>query len=127
MTEVEYLTLEDLLGLVRRLRAGPVRDLGLLDSAASRPRSSAFGDDAYPTLQLKAAALLHSIVANRSLVDGNKRLGWLATTVFLDINGENVDLGDDEAFGLVLDVAEGRLAVEQIAGRLITSQRSPKG
>ncbi|MEX1043623.1 MAG: type II toxin-antitoxin system death-on-curing family toxin [Acidimicrobiia bacterium] len=127
MTEVEYLTLEDLLGLVRRLGAGPVRDLGLLDAAAGRPRSSAFGEDAYPTLQLKAAALLHSIVANHSLVDGNKRLGWIATAVFLDINGETVELGDDEAFQLVLAVAEGRLDVEDIADRLITSQTAPEG
>lgn len=119
MSEVEYLTLEDLLGLVRRLGAGPVRDLGLLDAAAVRPRSSAFGEDAYPNLRLKAAALLHSIVSHHALVDGNKRLGWLATTVFLDINGQTVELGDDEAFELVLAVAEGRLDVEDIAERLI--------
>ena len=121
MTEVEYLTLEDILGLVRRLGAGPVRDVGLLDAAVVRPRSSAFGEDAYPTLQLKASALLHSIVSNHALVDGNKRLGWLAATVFLDINGETVELGDDEAFELVLAVAEGHLDVEEIAARLAGS------
>lgn len=120
MTEVEYLTLEDLLGLVRRLGVGPVRDVGLLDSAVVRPRSSAFGEDAYPTLKLKAAALPHSIVTNHALVDGNKRLGWLATTVFLDINGARVELDDDDAFQLVLATAEGRLDVEEIADRLST-------
>ena len=62
MSEIEYLDLEDLLGLVRALGAGPVRDVGLLDSAAARPRSQAFGEDAYGTLPLKAAALLHSLV-----------------------------------------------------------------
>ncbi len=87
MSEVVHLDVEDLLGLVRLLRAGPVRDVGLLDAAAHRPRSSAFGQDAYPTVPLKAAALLHSLVGNHALVDGNERLGWLATTVFLDING----------------------------------------
>lgn len=127
MTEVEYLNVEDLLGLVRRLDAGPVRDLGLLDAVAVRPRSSAFGEDAYPTLRLKAAALLHSIVTNHALVDGNKRLGWLATTVFLDINGETVEVVDDDAFQLVLAVAEGRLDVEDIADRLITSRTVPGG
>jgi death on curing protein len=127
VTDVEYLTLEDLLGLVRRLGAGPVRDLGLLDAASVRPRSSAFGEEAYPTLKLKAAALLHSIVTNHALVDGNKRLGWLATTVFLDMNGETVELGDDDAFRLVLDVAEGRLDVEGIADRLITIGTDPQG
>ncbi|MGD2059912.1 MAG: Fic family protein [Acidimicrobiia bacterium] len=124
MTEVEYLTLEDLLGLVRRLGAGPVRDVGLLDAAVIRPRSSAFGEDAYPTLQLKAAALLHSIVSNHALVDGNKRLGWLATMVFLHINGETVEIGDNDAFELVLAVAEGRLDVEGIADRLASSRKT---
>ena len=127
MTEVEYLTLEDLLGLVRRLGAGPVRDVGLLDAAVVRPRSSAFGEDAYPTLQLKAAALLHSLVSNHALVDGNKRLGWLATTVFLDINGTTAELGDDDAFDLVLAVAEGRLDVEAIADRLAGSRKASEG
>lgn len=118
MTAVDYLTLEDLLALVRRLGVGPVRDLGLLDAASARPRSAAFGEDAYPTLQVKAAALLHSIVTNHSLVDGNKRLGWLATTLFLDINGVPVELGDAEAFQLVLAVAKGNLDVDAIAERL---------
>lgn len=127
MTEVEYLTLEDLLGLVRRLGTGPVRDVGLLDAAVIRPRSSAFGEDAYPTLQLKAAALLHSIVSNHALVDGNKRLGWLATAVFLDINGETVELDDDDAFDLVLEVAEGHLDVEGIADVLASSRKTSEG
>lgn len=127
MTEVEYLTLEDLLGLVRRLGVGPVRDVGLLDAAVVRPRSSAFGEDAYPTLNLKAAALLHSIVTNHALVDGNKRLGWLATTVFLDMNGARVELDDDDAFQLVLATAEGGLDVEEIADRLSTSRKAPAG
>jgi hypothetical protein len=58
MSQVEYLDLEDLLAMVRALEAGPVRDVGLLDSAAARPPSSALGQEAYPTLALKAAALL---------------------------------------------------------------------
>lgn len=118
MTRIEYLDLEDLLGLVRGLAAGPVRDLGLLDSAAARPRSSAFGEDAYPTLPLKAAALLHSLARNHALVDGNKRLAWLGAVVFADLNGQVSSLTDDEAFTLVMAVAEGQLEVEAIAGSL---------
>lgn len=88
--------------------------------------SSAFGEDAYPTLTFKAAALLHSIVTNHALVDGNKRLGWLATTVFLDINGEPVELADDDAFQLVLAIAEGSLDVENIAAHLTPHATAPQ-
>lgn len=115
MSDVEYLTLEDLLELVRRLKAGPVRDVGLLDAAAARARSSAYGTDAYPTLQLKAAALLQSIVRNDALVDGNKRLAWLATVVFCGVNSFELVMDDDEAFRLVMDAATGSLNVEEIA------------
>ena len=115
---VSYLDLDDLLGLVRLLGAGPVRDLGLLDSACARPRSSAFGQDAYPSLALKAAALLHSLAGNHGLVDGNKRLAWLSTVVFLDINGASPDLDDEAAFQLVMDVAATAVDVEAIASRL---------
>ena len=118
MSQVEYLDLEDLMCLVRTLGVGPVRDVGLLDSAAGRPRSSAFGEDAYPNLQLKAAALLHSVARNHALVDGNKRLAWLATVVFLDLNGRAPDLDDDTAFDLVIDAALGDVSVEEIASRL---------
>ena len=118
MSQTEFLTIDDLVDLVRRLEIGPVHDIGLLDAALARPQSSAFGADAYPSIELKAAALLHSLVGNHALVDGNKRLGWLATVVFLDINGRSVDLEDDEAFQLVVDVAEGKVEVDEIASRL---------
>jgi death on curing protein len=117
--DIEYLDLEDLLGMVRKLGAGPVHDIGLLDAAVARPRSSAFGADAYPGLELKAAALLHSIVRNHALVDGNKRLAWLATVVFLDLNGKTVEIDDESAFELVMGAAEGSLDLEDIAARLL--------
>jgi death on curing protein len=116
--EVEFLELDDLVVLMRRLGAGPVRDVGLLEAACARPRTSVFGADAYPTLAGKAAALLHSLVGNHALVDGNKRLGWLAAVVFLDLNGWDVILDDEAAFRLVMDVAEGTLDVEAISGIL---------
>ncbi|MPZ95607.1 MAG: alcohol dehydrogenase [Propionibacteriales bacterium] len=121
MNEVEFLDLDDLLGLVRVLGIGPVRDVGLLDAAAARPRSSVFGEDAYPTLALKAAALLHSIAGNHALVDGNKRLAWLATVVFLDLNSCGPDLTDDAAFDLVMRVADGSRDVTEIAEQLRVS------
>jgi death on curing protein len=114
----EYLSLEDLLDLVNALRAGPVRDLGLLDSACHRPQASFFGQEAYPALTGKAAALMHSLACNYALADGNKRLALLATVVFLRINGYVLDLTDDEAFDLTMSVAAGQLDADGIQGRL---------
>jgi len=97
-----------------------VRDWGLLESAAARPKASVFGEDAYPTLFEKAAALLHSIASNHSLIDGNKRTGWAAAIVFLDINGHPLrdPLDEDNAEELVLSVAQSQLANADIAERL---------
>jgi death-on-curing protein len=115
---LEYLTLHDLLRLMKALNAGPVRDLGLLDSSAHRPRSSFMGHETYPTIQGKAAALMHSIVYNHALADGNKRLGLLTTAVFLRTNGYALDLDDEEAFALTMAVAAGELTSEDIEKRL---------
>lgn len=119
-----FLDLDELVTLVRVLDAGPVRDIGLLDSAAARPRSTVFGEPAYATLELQAAALLHSIACNHALFDGNRRLAWLACTVFLDVNGQSVTLEPAEAFDLVMAVASGSLRdVDEIATRLRTEPR----
>jgi death-on-curing protein len=118
MTDVEYLDVEDVVAMIRALGIGPIRDLGLLDSAVSRPRSSAFGDDAYPTFDLKAAALLHSVTKNHALVDGNKRLAWLCAVVFCDLNGFTPDLSDDQAFQLVWEIAGTAVELSVIAQRL---------
>lgn len=116
--DVDYLSLEDLLDLVDALGTGPVRDLGLLDSACHRPQSGLFGQEAYPTLAGKAGALMHSLACNHALVDGNKRLALLATVVFLHINGYRLDLADDEAFDLTMSVAAGQLDAGDIEKRL---------
>jgi len=118
MTDPRFLGVEDLLALVRDLQAGPVRDLGLLEAAAARSRASLFGEDAYPTLALKGAALLHSLVRNDALVDGNKRIGRLACVVFLDLDGVDIDISDDQAFALVMDVATGDADLPEIVERL---------
>ncbi|HVB51863.1 MAG TPA: Fic family protein [Acidimicrobiales bacterium] len=125
MNEPEFLTLEDALGIIEALGVGPVRDLGLLDSALARPRSSAFGFDAYETLELKASALLQSLVKNHSLIDGNKRLGWMSTVIFLRLNDRVSDLTTIDAFSLVNDIAAGSLELNEIAHRLQISVRIP--
>lgn len=114
----EYLTVEDLLALVDDLAVGPVRDIGLLESAAHRPTTVLWGVEAYPGIEEKAAALLESVVGNHALGDGNKRLGWLATVVFLDLNGVRIEAPDDDAYDLVVAVASGEQGLSQIAAAL---------
>lgn len=117
--ELDYLNLEDLLEIaVGVVGAVDVRDHGLLASAAGRPQSSAFGEDAYPTFAGKAAALMHSLVRNHALVDGNERLAWSATRVFCLLNGHDLAFDVDEAEALVLGVARGELEVPEIADTL---------
>ncbi|WP_420444600.1 type II toxin-antitoxin system death-on-curing family toxin [Candidatus Poriferisodalis sp.] len=117
----EYLDTEDLVELARRLLGDPppIRDIGLLGAAAARPQASAFGEDAYPDIWSKAAALLHSVVNNHPLVDGNKRLGWLVTAVFLELNDASVSAAaNDAVYDLVMSVASSDIGVEDIAAAL---------
>lgn len=115
-----FLTLEDLLVLVDDLGVGPVRDVGLLDSAAHRPSSVVFGKDVYPSIDAKAAALLESLVKIHTLVDGNKRLGWLAVVVFYGLNEIMLEAPDDDVYNLVIDVASGEIGYEDAARVLAT-------
>ncbi len=122
---MQYLTLSELLSLAGRLGTPDVRDYGLLDSALARPQSSVFGQDAYPDLWQKAAALMESLARNHGLIDGNKRLAWYATWVFLHLNGapldETFDVDSAEAF--VLGVCQGNLDVPSIAKELVRFAR----
>lgn len=113
-----YLSLEDLLTLTGDLGVGPVRDLGLLDAAAHRPQVELYGEQAYPDLHTKAAVLLESVVRNHALVDGNKRLGWLAIVVFYGLNEVSLDAPDEDAYQLVMAVARSEPSVEDIAAAL---------
>lgn len=129
---MEYLTFEDALDLCALLgeRFGTrieIRDEGLLDSALHRPMSGYGDHEAYPDLAGKAAALLDSIANNHALVDGNKRLAWMAADVFLRINGCRAALTPDDATKLVFDVAAGRLPVGEIAERLRVTPSSHAG
>ena len=116
-----FLTTEQAMRIARRAVGGPVevRDVGLLDAAVHRPRASVLGQDAYPDLLTKAAALLHSLARSHPLVDGNKRLAWLATYVFLAKNDVILDPDDDEAYGFVVAMAAGEVDdVSEIARHL---------
>jgi death-on-curing protein len=118
----EFLSAEDLLVIaVNATGAQPlVRDYGLLESAAARPRTSLFGADAYADIWAKAAALGHSLIRNHPLLDGNKRLAWVAVRTFLELNDVpplRVDVDQAERF--ILDIASGELdEVAEIAKRL---------
>jgi death-on-curing protein len=113
-----YLSLEDLLTLTSDLGVGPVRDIGLLDAAAHRPQAVLYGQQAYPDLDTKAAVLLESVVRNHALVDGNKRLGWLATVVFYGLNDVTIDAPDDGAYELVMAVGRSEPDIGEIAETL---------
>jgi death-on-curing protein len=116
-----YLTLPELLRVAERV-LGPdmkIRDLGLLEAALARPQATAFGADAYPTLDEKAAALLHSLARNYALVDGNKRLALSGLIAFYGVNGRRLILTNDAAYELVMAIASGELdTVAGIAGAL---------
>lgn len=113
----QYLSLEDALVQVKAL-GFYVKDPGLLEAALSRPKTSVFGEDAYPTLPLKAASLMHSIIKNHPMIDGNKRTSWLLMVSFIWINGYQHDMTTDEGFDLTLGIAESRLELEDIAAVL---------
>lgn len=116
-----YLRLPELLHVAERT-IGPdvqVRDHGLLEAAVARPQTSVFGADAYPGLNEKAAALVHSIVGNHALVDGNKRLGLAALLAFLGVNGSRLTMTNDEAYEFIMRIARGELRdVAEIAAVL---------
>ena len=124
-----YLTLDELLYVAERAIGSPVelRDAGLLEAAAARPRASAFGADAYPDLHTKTAALLLSICLNHALIDGNKRLALAGTIAMLGINGWRLTLTNDEAYELILSVATGELStVDDVAEVLLAGSKEKR-
>jgi death-on-curing protein len=109
-----FLEPEDALAAAQHL-GFHIRDEGLLFSALARPAASAFGVDAYPELERKAAALLHSLSRNHPLFDGNKRFAWYLTLAFLRLNEHRIVMPTDTAFDLVLGVARGDLELDAAA------------
>lgn len=123
---MRYLTYSELIFINARLLNDPemltgrkkVRDIDLLLAAEQRPQSSAFGQDAYPTLETKAAALLHSIARNHPFRDGNKRTATVAALLMMSVNGCCVNWDQAEALAMILDVAEGRRPLDDFAAWL---------
>ena len=107
----EYLNLEDILAAAAAALGHPpdVRDIGILEGAAARPRASAFGAEIYADIHAKAAALVHSLVTGHGLVDGNKRLGWIALRLFYRLNDLDLRLPPADAFELITGVADGSI------------------
>ncbi|MGI8680076.1 MAG: type II toxin-antitoxin system death-on-curing family toxin [Jatrophihabitans sp.] len=126
-----YLDIEDLVAIAAAAVAPGevlVRDVGLVESALARPQASAFGEDAYPDLYRKAAALMESLARNHALIDGNKRVAWVATRLFLVLNGDDVqvpDPGTGDEF--VRSVAQGQLELADIAATLLRWARAESG
>ena len=123
-----HLTTDEALHIARRTLGDGfiLRDVGLLEAAVARPATSVGGTDAYPTVVEKAAALVHSAVRCHALVDGNKRVGLMLLIVFLGVNGRRLTATNDEAYELIVSIAEGGLdAVPDIAGALSEFVEAP--
>ena len=113
-----YIEPEEALAVVDRMGLH-VRDKGLLLSALARPAASAYGEDAYGSLELKMAALLTSLARNHALIDGNKRNAWVLAVAFLNINGYDIVMAQDEKFDLVVAMAQGQLELDEVAAILV--------
>ncbi|WP_405092443.1 Fic family protein [Micromonospora sp. NBC_01392] len=119
---IHYLEVDDLVEIASIVlgETPQVRDFGLLSSAVVRPATVVFGQEAYPDLWSKAAALLHSVCMNHALIDGNKRLAWAAARVFLALNEVSIqDVDVDQAEAFVMSVAGGTMTeVSDVAREL---------
>jgi death-on-curing protein len=109
----DLLTFEDAIAVLDEMQL-VVADPGLLASAVSRPGATVFGEDAYPDLVTKGAALLESVVRNHALVDGNKRAGWALAVITFWLNDYAINYDEDEAFSTVMSVAEGSCRLPEI-------------
>jgi death-on-curing protein len=137
---VRYLTISELIYINGAVLNRPdilsgtqqIRDIQLLDAAVARPAASAFGQDAYPTLREKAAALLHSVARNHPFADGNKRTATVGVLFMFCVNGQRVIWEREEALIMILRVAEGTVGVEEMAAwfpleNALTPGPSPSG
>ncbi len=123
MGEVRYLTVSELIyinGVVLNqpeIASGKrqIRDVELLEAAVQRPAASAFGQDAYPTLREKAAALLHSVARNHPFTDGNKRTATVGVVFMFRVNGQAISWEQDDALTVILRIAEGGMSVAEAA------------
>ncbi|CAB4856333.1 MAG: type II toxin-antitoxin system death-on-curing family toxin [Actinobacteria bacterium] len=113
---IDFLDLQDLIEIGKSLISDfRIRDEGLLESAAMRPQTTIYGEDAYPTFEEKVASLIHSLARNHALIDGNKRIAWSAGRVFCLMNGRDLNMPIDDAEKMILDIAKGVIDVADIA------------
>ncbi len=110
----KFLTLHHAVQITKKL-GFYVQDPGLLEGALARPQTSLFGEDAYPEFELKVAAMMHSIIKNHPMIDGNKRTAWSLSVIFMFINGLKHNLTEQEAFDLVLAIATDDYDIEHAA------------
>lgn len=127
---VRYVTLEESLLAVRAVHGGDpltyVRDVVLLQSALERPAATLFGRDAYPDVYAKGAALLHSMVRNHALLDGNKRTGWIVCVMFFTLNGYEERYDEDAMFDFIVAVAAGEPAEIGAIAKQLSGWFSPR-
>ncbi|MEY4423694.1 MAG: hypothetical protein RLZZ258_797 [Actinomycetota bacterium] len=110
----KFLTLRHAVRITKKL-GFHVQDAGLLEGALARPQTSLFGEDAYPEFELKVAAMMHSILKNHPMIDGNKRTAWSLSVIFMFINGYKHNFTEHEAFDLVLAIATDKYDIGQAA------------
>jgi death on curing protein len=109
-----FLSLEDALQIASRADFY-LKDAGLLESALARPKTFLFGEDTYPELELKAAALIQAVFKNHPMVDGNKRTSWFLLNAFLYINDYLLEMTTAAGLELTLGVATDQLTLDQAA------------
>ncbi len=112
---MRYLLIEEIISLHAKVIAqsgggAGLRDRGALESAVAQPEMTFGGEDLYPTVVEKAAALGHSLIQNHPFVDGNKRVGHAAMEVFLVLNGYEISASVDEQERIVLSVASSQMS-----------------
>ena len=114
--KIQYLGLEEVIEIGEALIPDfRIRDIGLLESAVHRPTTVIYGQEAYPSIEAKIAALMHSLAPNHALVDGNKRLTWSSGRLFAILNDLDFYVGIDEAEEVIIGLAIGQLDAKSLA------------
>lgn len=114
--KIQYLSLEEVIEIGEALIPDfRIRDIGLLESAVLRPATVIYGQEAYPSIEGKIAALMHSLAANHALIDGNKRLTWSSGRLFAILNDLDFHVGIDEAEEVIISLASGGLDAKSLA------------
>lgn len=123
MQTPEFLEIADILDIHQILieqfgGMSGIRDEGLLDSALSQPKATFFGELLHPTIHEQAAAYLYHIAKNHPFLDGNKRTAYGAMEAFLRLNGYSLNLSDEEAYNMVMQVAQSEITKEELSSFL---------